>query len=104
MPGARLPDDPATPEPADWYSPEELTVVRLSSKSHWDVPIDVGGGIVHVLASHPTPPVFDGPEDRNGLRNADEIRFWADYIASDDTAGSSTTRGRPEASRPMPSS
>jgi hypothetical protein len=24
--------------------------------------------------------VFDGPEDRNGTRNADEIRFWADYI------------------------
>jgi hypothetical protein len=24
--------------------------------------------------------VFDGPEDRNGTRNFDEIRFWADYI------------------------
>jgi hypothetical protein len=35
---------------------------------------------VHFLVSHPTPPVFDGPEDRNGTRNADEIRFWADYI------------------------
>ena len=35
---------------------------------------------MHLLASHPTPPVFDGPEDRNGLRNADEIGFWADYI------------------------
>ena len=86
MPGARLPDDPATPEPADWYSAEELAVVRLSSKSHWDVPVDVNGRIVHVLAAHPTPPVFDGEEDRNGMRNADEIRFWADYIASDDTA------------------
>jgi hypothetical protein len=32
------------------------------------------------LASHPTPVVFDGPEDRNGKRNHDEIRFWADYI------------------------
>ena len=31
--------------------------------------------------SHPTPPVFDGPEDRNGLRNFDEIRFWSDYIS-----------------------
>jgi len=80
MPGARLPDDPATPAPADWYSPAELEVFRLSSKSHWDVPILIGDSVVHVLASHPTPPVFDGPEDRNGLRNADEIRFWADYI------------------------
>jgi len=80
MPGALLPDDPATPEPADWYSPEELDVFRLSSKSHWDVPIQVGHKIVHFLVSHPTPPVFDGPEDRNGTRNFDEIRFWADYI------------------------
>jgi hypothetical protein len=36
--------------------------------------------VVHFLVSHPTPPVFDGPEDRNGRRNFDEIRFWADYI------------------------
>ncbi len=85
MPDARLPDDPATPEPGDWYSAEELDVVRLSSKSHWDVPVDIDGRTIHVLASHPTPPVFDGEEDRNGLRNADEIRFWADYIASDAT-------------------
>ena len=80
MPGARLPDDASTPQPQDWYSPEELAVLPLSSKSHWDVPINVNGEIVHVLAAHPTPPVFDGPEDRNGLRNADEIRFWDDYV------------------------
>jgi hypothetical protein len=80
MPHALLPDDPATPEPADWYSEEELAVFRLSSKSHWDVPIRVQGRVIHLLASHPTPPVFDGPEDRNGTRNFDEIRLWADYI------------------------
>jgi len=81
MPGAMLPADPNTPEPADWYSPEELEVFRLSSKSHWDVPIEIGNKLVHFLVSHPTPPVFDGPEDRNGTRNFDEIRFWADYIS-----------------------
>lgn len=81
MPGALLPDDPATPAPHDWYSPDELAIFRLSSKSHWDVPIEVGRHQrVHFLVSHPTPPVFDGPEDRNGTRNHDEIRFWADYI------------------------
>ena len=42
MPGAVLPDDPATAAPADWYSPDELDVFRLSSKSHWDVPITLG--------------------------------------------------------------
>ena len=81
MPGALLPDDPTTAAPADWYTPEELNVVRLSSKSHWDVPVKVGQATLHVLASHPTPPTFDGPEDRNGRRNHDEIRFWADYIS-----------------------
>jgi len=80
MPGALLPDDPATAAPADWYSAEELAVFRLSSKSHWDLPIRIGRQTVHFLVSHPTPPVFDGPEDRNGRRNFDEIRFWADYV------------------------
>ena len=78
LPGAALPTDPATG--AAWYSEEELDVVRLSSKSHWDLPIRVGRETVHFLVSHPTPPVFDGPEDRNGRRNHDEIRFWADYV------------------------
>ncbi|ELR98903.1 esterase-like activity of phytase family protein [Gloeocapsa sp. PCC 73106] len=80
MEGARLPDNPDTPQPEDWYSEEILEQFPLSSKSHWDIPINVNGTIVHVLSSHPTPPVFDGPEDRNGLRNSDEIRFWADYV------------------------
>jgi hypothetical protein len=82
MPGALLPDDPATPAPADWYSPEELAASRLSSKSHWDLPVLIGGKVIHTLVSHPTPPVFDGPEDRNGTRNHDEIRFWSDYVLS----------------------
>lgn len=80
MPGAFLPDDSATSATNDYYSPAELNVFRLSSKSHWDVPININGEIVHALVSHPTPPVFDGPEDRNGKRNHDEIRLWADYV------------------------
>ncbi|MBC8077008.1 MAG: phytase [Chloroflexales bacterium] len=82
MPGALLPDDAATPAASDWYAPEELAIFRLSSKSHWDVPITIGGATIHALVSHPTPPVFDGAEDRNGRRNHDEIRFWADYITA----------------------
>ncbi|MEM8777771.1 MAG: phytase, partial [Cyanobacteria bacterium P01_G01_bin.49] len=78
MPGALLPIDPDTGE--SFYSDEELEVFRLSSKSHWDIPLNIDGETVHFLVSHPTPPVFDGEEDRNGTRNHDEIRFWADYI------------------------
>ncbi|UEM22479.1 esterase-like activity of phytase family protein [Skermanella mucosa] len=75
MPDARIPEG--------FYSDAELDVLRLSSKNHVDVPVEVDGEIVHVLAAHPTPPVFDGPEDRNGLRNYDEIRFWDDYVTPD---------------------
>ncbi|GAA1444016.1 endonuclease/exonuclease/phosphatase family protein [Nocardiopsis tropica] len=79
MPDALLPTDPATGAP--YYSDEALEVLRLSSKSHWDIPVDTGRGRpIHLLASHPTPPAFDGPERRNVLRNHDEIRFWADYV------------------------
>ncbi|WP_372626100.1 endonuclease/exonuclease/phosphatase family protein [Arsukibacterium sp.] len=63
-----------------WYSSEAWQQMPLSSKSHWDVPISVDNNTVHILASHPTPPVFDGPENRNGIRNHDEIRFWLDYL------------------------
>ncbi len=84
MPGARLPQDPkdvdGNGDAANWYTEEELGTLRLSSKSHWDIPILIDGEVVHFLVSHPTPPVFDGAEDRNGLRNADEIRFWSDYV------------------------
>jgi len=79
LPGARQPRDPGTG--AEWYPPEIWSQLRLSSKSHWDVPVHTPLGTVHLLASHPTPPVFDGPEDRNGARNFDEIRLWAEYLS-----------------------
>lgn len=72
MPGALRPDG--------YYDDAAWARLRLSSKSHWDVPIGVGAQIVHALCAHPTPPAFDGPEDRNGRRNHDEIRFWVDYL------------------------
>jgi len=78
MPNALKPINPETKKP--WYSDKVWSELRLSSKSHWDIPLTIEGKEVHILASHPTPPVFDGPEDRNGKRNHDEIRFWHDYI------------------------
>jgi Endonuclease/Exonuclease/phosphatase family len=79
MPDARQPRDAATDQP--WYPPQIWTQLRLSSKSHWDVPVRTPEGVVHFLVSHPTPPVFDGPEDRNGARNADELRLWQEYLS-----------------------
>jgi hypothetical protein len=66
--------------PPGIYTAEALELVRLSSKSHWDLPVRVGNQRLHLLISHPTPPGFDGEEDRNGRRNFDEIKLWTDYI------------------------
>ncbi len=81
MPGALAPSLPEAGEP--WYPPAVWAQLRLSSKSHWDVPVDTPLGRLHFLVSHPTPPVFDGAENRNGLRNHDEIRFWAEYVSGE---------------------
>ena len=77
MPGADL--------PPGWYGADALAVLPLSSKSHWDLPFELPAApgttpgkaphLLHFLVSHPTPPAFDGPEDRNGHRNHDEIRL-----------------------------
>ena len=68
LPGATLPEG--------W--PEEINAVqRLSHGGHWVVPVAAPGGEVNVMAFSASPPVFDGPEDRNGLRNKDELRLWA---------------------------
>ena len=77
-----MPDalEPMNPDGSTWYPDEIYKQLRLSSKSHWDIALEIGDKTIHFLVSHPTPPVFDGPEDRNGTRNHDEIRFWADYI------------------------
>ncbi|MEM9082780.1 MAG: endonuclease/exonuclease/phosphatase family protein [Planctomycetota bacterium] len=83
VPGADLPIDPQSGD--SWYSDSALSMLPLSSKSHWDVPVELPSGhIVHMLVSHPTPPSFDGEEDRNGKRNYDEIRFWRQYIDGED--------------------
>ena len=58
-------------------TPDAQAMQRLSTTGHWEVPIDLPGGTrLRVLAWYATPPVFDGPEDRNGRRNHDEAAFW----------------------------
>ncbi len=78
MPGALR---PTLPDGTSFHADDIWAQLRLSSKSHWDVPVDTPQGRVHFLVAHPTPPVFDGPEDRNGRRNHDEIRLWTAYVA-----------------------
>ncbi len=78
LPGAAL---PTRPDGAAYFSDAALAVLPLSSRSHWDVPVILpGGGALHLLTANPTPPLFDGPERLNRLRNRDELRFWTEYL------------------------
>lgn len=59
-------------------SDEAVAIQRLSTTSHWAVPVKLPDGeILTLLTWLASPPVFDGPEDRNGRRNHDEAAFWS---------------------------
>ena len=64
-------------------APEVAGVQRLSSVAHWQVPVRTPAGELTLMAWSATPPVFDGPEDRNGRRNHDEAAFWLDRLPPD---------------------
>ncbi|SEN15308.1 Endonuclease/Exonuclease/phosphatase family protein [Loktanella fryxellensis] len=73
MAGATLPEGPL-------WTEDIAATQRLSTTGHWIVPVAAPNGPVTIMAFSATPPVFDGPEDRNGLRNADEVRLWAQVL------------------------
>ncbi|MEM9783594.1 MAG: endonuclease/exonuclease/phosphatase family protein [Pseudomonadota bacterium] len=91
MPGALrpvLPDGKPLHDEATWAA------LRLSSKTHLAVPVMLADGDeITLIAAHPTPPVFDGPADRNGRRNHDEIRLLAAIL--DDAPWLIDDDGRP---------
>ncbi|MGB3392764.1 MAG: endonuclease/exonuclease/phosphatase family protein [Stenotrophomonas sp.] len=92
LPGAMRPLAPASGQP--FWSDALWSQLRLSSKSHWDVPVQTPQGTVHVLASHPTPPAFNGPEKRNVARNHDELRLWKEYLDGGDKPWLCDDQGR----------
>ena len=74
LPDAMLPQHP---DGSPFPSAEAQAVQRLSATAHWLVPLVLhDGSRLIVMNFHATPPLFDGPEDRNGRRNHDEIRLW----------------------------
>ena len=83
LPNARR---PMNPDGSPFHSDAVWEQLRLSSKSHWDIPLQTPLGIIHMLVSHPTPPVFDGPERRNRARNADELSLWLAYLSDADNS------------------
>lgn len=71
MPDNNIPDD---------VTDLEREMLPLSSVSHWDVPIDVDGESIHILASS----AADASESANAQeRNHDQVRFWEDYLDQD---------------------
>jgi hypothetical protein len=79
LPGALMPEVDGKPFP----SAEAQRIQRLSSAGHWDVPLITADDTrLHLLAFAAGTPVFDGPEDRNGRRNHDEVTFWSLYLNS----------------------
>ena len=76
MPDALLPEVDGVPFP----SPQAIAIQKLSSVGHWVVPVIIGDKKLDLMLFHASPPVFDGPEDRNGKRNHDEVLFWQHYL------------------------
>ena len=75
LPGADLPPD---------MTEAAKSVQLLSTSGHYDVAVEYAPGkALHLLVWYATPPVFDGPEDRNGRRNQDEAAFWLHLLAGD---------------------
>lgn len=73
MPGNHIPADDPAPD-----------IQRLSTTVHWLVPLVLpGAGQITIGAWAATPPVFDGPEDRNGRRAGDEATLWARLMDGD---------------------
>lgn len=72
LPEAQLPEVDGVPFPSE----KAQAIQRLSSNGHWVVPVLHPDGPITLMLFAAGPPVFDGPEDQNGLRNADEIRLW----------------------------
>ncbi len=68
---------------APFYPPTLWPQLRLAAHSLWDVEVLAPALPLHILAAHPSPPVFDGPENANGLRNAAEISFLNRYLSGE---------------------
>ena len=59
-------------------------VVPLATTAQWTVPVTSGTTEITLVTMAAGTPVFDGPEDRNGLRNRDEIGFVVDLASEAD--------------------
>jgi hypothetical protein len=70
--------------PENTRPPDTAATQLLSTSGHYEVPLRLhDGGSLRLLAYYASPPIFDGPEDRNGRRNHDEAALWLRLLAGD---------------------
>ena len=87
-----LPDANLPPDMTD----DARLLQRLSTSGHYEVPVIYAKGkALRLLVWSATPPIFDGPEDRNGRRNADETSLWLHLLAGDLPQGPGVTYSPP---------
>ncbi len=70
--------------PSNYYVEAIANELKLSSKNHIKLPLDINGQQLNLVYCHPTPPVFDGEEQRNFRRNSDEIKLLVDILDNAD--------------------
>lgn len=79
-----LPENLLLDSDVEILSQDAIDIQRLSSAGHWIVPIQINPSqTLDLMVFHATPPVFDGPEDRNGRRNHDESALWLRVLDDD---------------------
>nr|WP_281494122.1 endonuclease/exonuclease/phosphatase family protein [Jannaschia sp. S6380] len=71
-------------EAAKLLPPGARDLVPLATTAQWTVPIEIGGREATLITMAAGTPVFDGPEDRNGLRNRDELALVSELAADAD--------------------
>lgn len=77
----RWQDLPAGSMPETLDGSMQRAVARLTSTSLWDIPLEVGDGHLHLIATASTGVRSDRPVD--ALRAVDERRLLADYVSEE---------------------
>lgn len=71
-------------EAAQLLPPEARQIVPLATTAQWVVPVMLGATEITLITLSAGTPVFDGPEDRNGLRNRDELALVSELARDAD--------------------
>lgn len=83
LPWAVVPDAamPLQANRAPFFPTSIGDVLPVAARGLWAVPIDAPCGRLTLLFGYGPPPIYDGPEDRNGKRGGAHARFWRALIA-----------------------